>query len=26
VTLHGYQLEKLDDKPISNANRTPDPV
>jgi sulfur-oxidizing protein SoxA len=26
VTLQGYQLEKLDDKPFSNANRTPDPV
>ena len=26
VTLQGYQLDKLDDKPFSSATRTPDPV
>jgi len=26
VTLQGYELDKLDDKPFSSASRTPDPV
>lgn len=26
VTLQGYELDKLDDKPFSSATRTPDPV
>jgi sulfur-oxidizing protein SoxA len=26
VTLQGFELDKLDDKPFSSANKTPDPV